>query len=104
MLLYPKSHTFVYILIIEIKPNYQAMKKTALLLFAAVALLSACTAEQCKCKIEVSVAGITTSTEQVIDRPSDTSCSKIKIEDIENDIVSINLSQVASIKCVNHHD
>lgn len=80
------------------------MKKTFILLLAAVALLSACTAEQCKCKIEVSVAGISTTTEQVIDRPSDTSCSKIKVEDVGNEFVSVNLSQVASIKCVNHHD
>lgn len=93
-----------YFYTIEIKPNHLTMKKTFILLFAAAALLSACTTEQCKCTIEVSVAGISTTTEQVIDRPSDTSCSKIKVEDVGNEFVSVNLSQVASIKCVNHHD
>jgi hypothetical protein len=42
--------------------------------------------------------------DQVIERPADTNCSQIKVKDIEGEIVNIDLSKLATIKCVNYND
>jgi len=31
-------------------------------------------------------------------------CSQIKVENIEGDIVSVDLSKIGSVKCVNYND
>lgn len=78
------------------------MKKTVILLFAAVALLSSCAKpDKCKCTIKI---GDLTLDNQVIERPEDSKCSKIKVEDIEGEIINIDLNKLASINCVNYSE
>jgi hypothetical protein len=38
---------------------------------------------------------------QIIARPDDTTCGKIKVEDIQGEVVGIQLTKLAAIKCVN---
>lgn len=78
------------------------MKRTVILLFAAVALLSSCAkSDKCKCTIKV---GDLTLDNQIINRPEDSKCSSLKIEDIEGEIVNVDLSKLASINCVNYSE
>ncbi|MCI6492529.1 MAG: hypothetical protein MSA02_01665 [Bacteroidales bacterium] len=77
--------------------------------FAAIAatlLLSSCAKpDKCKCSFELNsdILGITMK-DQIINRPEDMKCSQIKIEDIKGDIVSVDLSKIGKIKCVNYHE
>lgn len=78
------------------------MKKTIFLLIAAAGLLCSCAKpDKCKCTIKV---GDVTVDNTIVDRPDDTSCSKLKVEDIKGEIVSIDLSKLASIDCVNYKE
>lgn len=78
------------------------MKKTLILLLAAGSLLCSCAKpDKCKCTIKV---GDVTVDNTIVDRPDDTSCSKIKVEDIKGEVVSIDLSKLASIDCVNYKE
>jgi major membrane immunogen (membrane-anchored lipoprotein) len=78
------------------------MKKTVFFLLAAAAFLTSC-AKPDKCKCTIKVDDITLD-DQVIERPADTNCSQIKVKDIEGEIVNIDLSKLATIKCVNYND
>lgn len=82
------------------------MKKMFFVAIAFVGLMSSCTkTDKCKCTIEINTSIIdATLKDQIIIRPSDTKCSEIKIEDIKGELVSIDLSKVGNIKCVNHHE
>ncbi len=78
------------------------MKKLFFAAVAAIALLSSCEKPtKCKCTFDSSLITIK---DQVIARPEDKNCSEIKVEDIKGDIISIDLSKVGTIKCVNHFD
>jgi hypothetical protein len=41
---------------------------------------------------------------QIIQRPEDKNCSQIKLEDVKGDVVSIDLSKIGKIKCVNYQE
>ena len=78
------------------------MKKILILLIASVALLSSCAkSDKCKCTFEV---GPITLKDQIIQNNSDKHCSKITAEDINAGDVSVDLSGLATIKCVNYND
>jgi hypothetical protein len=42
--------------------------------------------------------------DQIVARPDDTSCGKIKVEDIQGEIVGIQLTKLATISCVNYNE
>ena len=78
------------------------MKKTVILLFAAVALLSSCAkSDKCKCTFEV---GPLTLQDQIISNNSDKACSQISTSDIEAGDVKFDLSEIGTIKCVNYNE
>ena len=78
------------------------MKKTIFLLLSATLLLSSCTkSDKCKCTVKV---GDLTLDNQIVERPEDKSCSEIKVDDIDGDILDIKLSNLASIDCVNYSE
>ena len=78
------------------------MKKAFFILIAATLMLASCTkSDKCKCTIKVADVILEN---QIIPRPEDTSCSKIKVEDIKGDIVGIQLTKLATVDCVNYHD
>lgn len=82
------------------------MKKLFFAAIAATLLLSSCAKpDKCKCSFELNsdILDIQLK-DQIIQRPEDTNCSQIKIEDIKGDIVSVDLSKIGKIKCVNYHD
>ena len=82
------------------------MKKLFFAAIAATLLLSSCAKpDKCKCSFELKsdILDIALK-DQIIDRPEDMNCSQIKSEDIKGDIVSVDLSKIAKIKCVNYHD
>lgn len=81
------------------------MKKVFFIILAVLALASCAKPDKCKCSIELnsSILDIELK-DQIIERPADMTCSQIKIEDIKGEIVSIDLSKVGSIKCVNYQD
>lgn len=82
------------------------MKKLFIAAIAAAALLSSCAKpDKCKCSFELNsdILDIQLK-DQIIERPEDMNCSQIKIEDIEGDIISIDLSKIGKIKCVNYHE
>lgn len=82
------------------------MKKLFFAAIAATLLLSSCAKpDKCKCSFELNsdILDIALK-DQIIDRPEDMNCSQIKSEDIKGDIVSVDLSKIAKIKCVNYHD
>lgn len=78
------------------------MKKLFFAALAATLLLSSCAKpDKCKCTIK---AGNVTVDNTIVPRPEDTRCSKLKIEDIKGDIVSIELSKLASVSCVDYKE
>lgn len=82
------------------------MKKLSFAALAATLLLSSCAKpDKCKCSFELNsdILDIQLK-DQIIERPEDMNCSEIKIEDIKGDIVSIDLSKIGKIKCVNYHE
>lgn len=82
------------------------MKKLFFAAIAATLLLSSCAkSDKCKCSFELNsdILDIQLK-DQIIQRPEDMNCSQIKIEDIKGDIVSVDLSKIGKIKCVNYHD
>lgn len=82
------------------------MKKLFFAAIAATLLLSSCAKpDKCKCSFELNsdILDIALK-DQIIDRPEDMNCSQIKSEDIKGDIVSVDISKIAKIKCVNYHD
>ncbi|MBQ6879195.1 MAG: hypothetical protein IJN52_03205 [Bacteroidales bacterium] len=82
------------------------MKKLFFAALAATLLLSSCAKpDKCKCSFELNsdILDIQLK-DQIIERPEDMNCSEIKIEDIKGDIVSIDLSKIGKIKCVNYHE
>lgn len=83
-----------------------SMKKLFFAAIALVCLMSSCeSTDKCKCTIEINSSLIdATLKDQIVNRPTDVKCSEIAIEDIEGDIVSIDLSKVGSIKCVNYQE
>ncbi len=82
------------------------MKKLFFAALAVTLLLSSCAKpDKCKCSFELNsdILDIQLK-DQIIERPEDMNCSEIKIEDIKGDIVSIDLSKIGKIKCVNYHE
>ena len=81
------------------------MKKAIIVLLAVFALSSCAKPDKCKCSFELNsdILDIQLK-DQIIERPEDMNCSEIKIEDIKGDIVSIDLSKIGKIKCVNYHE
>ncbi len=78
------------------------MKKLFIIAVASVALLASCAkTDKCKCVVKV---GNMTLENQIVSRPEDKACSRIKVEDIKGDIVSVDLSKMASIDCVNYYE
>ena len=82
------------------------MKKLFFAAIAATLLLSSCAKpNKCKCSFELNSGVIdVTLKEQIIQRPEDKACSQIKLEDVKGDVVSIDLSKISKIKCVNYQE
>ena len=81
------------------------MKKAIIVLLAVFALSSCAKPDKCKCSFELNsdILDIQLK-DQIIQRPEDMNCSQIKVEDIKGDIVSVDLSKIGSVKCVNYND
>jgi hypothetical protein len=77
------------------------MKKVFFILLGSIMLASCVKSDKCKCKITV---GDMTLENQIIARPDDTTCGKIKVEDIQGEVVGIQLTKLAAIKCVNYNE
>ena len=82
------------------------MKKLFFAAIAATLLLSSCAKpDKCKCSFELNSSILDVAMkEQVIPRPEDKNCSQIKLEDIKGDMVSIDLSKIGKVKCINHQE
>ena len=81
------------------------MKKAIIVLLAVFALSSCAKPDKCKCSFELKSSIIDIELkDQIIQRPEDKNCSQIKVEDIKGDIVSVELSKIGSVKCVNYND
>ena len=81
------------------------MKKAIIVLLAVFALSSCAKPDKCKCSFELNTSIIDIELkDQIIQRPEDMNCSQIKVEDIKGDVVSVDLSKIGSIKCVNYND
>lgn len=65
-------------------------------------LASCAKSEKCKCTIKIGED--VTLTNQIVARPDDTTCGKIKVEDIQGEIVGIQLTKLATIDCVNYNE
>lgn len=81
--------------------KYIVMKKMFFILGATLMLASCAKSEKCKCTITV---GDMTLKDQIVARPDDTSCGKIKVEDIQGEVVGIQLTKLAEISCVNYNE
>ena len=82
------------------------MKKFFFAAIAATLLLSSCAKpDKCKCSFELNsdVLNIAVK-DQIIQRPEDKNCSQIKLEDVKGDVVSIDLSKISKIKCVDYQE
>ena len=82
------------------------MKKLFFAAIAATLLLSSCAKpDKCKCSFELNsdVLNIAVK-DQIIQRPEDKNCSQIKLEDVKGDVVSIDLSKISKIKCVDDQE
>ena len=82
------------------------MKKLFFAAIAAILLLSSCAKpDKCKCSFELNsdVLNIAVK-DQIIQRPEDKNCSQIKLEDVKGDVVSIDLSKISKIKCVDYQE
>ena len=81
------------------------MKKAIIVLLAVFAISSCAKPDKCKCSFELNSSIIDIELkDQIIQRPEDMNCSQIKVEDIKGDIVSVDLSKIGSVKCVNYND
>ena len=81
------------------------MKKAIIVLLAVFALSSCAKPDKCKCSFELNTSIIDIELkDQIIQRPEDMNCSQIKVEDIKGDIVSVDISKIGSVKCVNYND
>lgn len=81
------------------------MKKAIIVLLAVFALSSCAKPDKCKCSFELNTSIIDIELkDQIIQRPEDMNCSQIKVEDIKGDVVSVALSKIGSVKCVNYND
>ena len=81
------------------------MKKAIIVLLAIFALSSCAKPDKCKCSFELNTSIIDIELkDQIIQRPEDMNCSQIKVENIKGDIVSVDLSKIGSVKCVNYND
>ena len=82
------------------------MKKLFFAAIAATLLLSSCAKpNKCMCSFELNSDILDVALkDQVIQRPEDKNCSQIKLEDIKGDVVSIDLSKISKIKCVNYQE
>ena len=82
------------------------MKKLFFAAIAATLLLSSCAkSDKCKCSFELNsdILDIALK-DQIIQRPEDKNCSQIKLEDVKGDVVSIDISKISKIKCVNSQE
>ena len=82
------------------------MKKLFFATIAATLLLSSCAKpNKCKCSFELNsdILDIAVK-DQIIQRPEDKNCSQIKLEDVKGDLVSIDISKISKIKCVNYQE
>jgi hypothetical protein len=81
------------------------MKKAIIVLLAVFALSSCAKPDKCKCSFELNTSIIDIELkDQIIQRPEDMNCSQIKVENIKGDVVSVDLSKIGSVKCVNYND
>ena len=81
------------------------MKKAIIVLLAVFALSSCAKPDKCKCSFELNTSIIDIELkDQIIQRPEDMNCSQIKVEDIKGDVVSVDISKIGSVKCVNYND
>ena len=82
------------------------MKKLFFAAIAATLLLSSCAkSDKCKCSFELNsdILDIALK-DQIIQRPEDKNCSQIKLEDVKGEVVSIDISKISKIKCVNYQE
>ena len=85
--------------------NLTGMKKILILALAVCAVASCAKPTKCKCKFQLNSEILDLKLkDQIIERPEDKNCSQIKVEDIKGDIVSIDLSKIGSIDCVNYQE
>lgn len=85
--------------------NLTGMKKILILALAVCAVASCAKPTKCKCKLELNSEILNLELkDQIVERPEDKKCSQIKIEDIKGDIISVDLSKIGSIDCVNYQE
>lgn len=78
------------------------MKKMFFILLGATLMLASCAkSEKCKCTFTV---GDMTLKDQIVARPDDTSCGKIKVEDVDGQYIDIHFTKLTSISCVNYNE
>ena len=82
------------------------MKKLFFAAIAATLLLSSCAKpDKCKCSFELNSDTFDVALkDQIIPRPEDKNCSQIKLEDVKGEVISIDLSKISKIKCVNYQE
>lgn len=89
----------------EFFKNLTGMKKILILALAVCAVVSCAKPTKCKCKFELNSEILDLKIEdQLIERPEDKKCSQIKVEDIKGDVISVDLSKIGSIDCVNYQE
>lgn len=85
--------------------NLTDMKKILILALAVCAVASCAKPTKCKCKLELNSEILNLELkDQIVERPEDKKCSQIKVEDIKGDIISVDLSKIGSIDCVNYQE
>ncbi len=86
------------------------MKKLFFTAVAVMALLSSCEKpNKCKCEFTLKPSFLDLEVkldDQIIERPEDKNCSQIKLEDVDlfSGAVTVDVSKLGSIKCVNYHE
>ena len=81
------------------------MKKVLIVLAAAALCASCANPTKCKCSVELNLGDANLSAkEQIIEKPEDTKCADIRVEDIKGELGSLNLSKVAKVKCTNYYE
>lgn len=85
--------------------NLTGMKKILILALAVCAVASCAKPTKCKCKFELNSEILDLKLkDQIVVRPEDKACSQLKIEDIKGEVVSLDLSKIGSIDCVNYQE
>ena len=77
------------------------MKKIFVVLAVAALCASCAKTDKCKCTIDLKLGNTSINAkQQTVYKPEDKKCSELKVEDVKGDLVSVDFSKIANIKCV----